>query len=370
MKFTCQQENLEKGLNQVYKAVPNKANLPILSNVHLLAESGRLRISATNLDTSIITYVEASIDEDGAITVPAKIFRDLVSNLPEGLITVTLDKNTLKVETDHNSAKLNTVSADEYPEVPTMHPDMEVLDLDSTEFADAVKSVVFAAASDDSRPVFSGVYLSFTDGVFSVVASDGFRLSEKTLKLDTSFSSSFSAVIPAKTLLEVSRLISPEEPTSICLDSRSNLVMFKNQDIIVGTRIVEGQFPDYKRIIPEEHAVEVEMAFSDLLSAVRLADVFAQQVDSSMKIKFDSEGQVHISASSPESGEHTSSFGATIDGDEVEIVLNSKYLLDFLNNIGCDKICLTTQNSLSPCVLRSVEKENFLHLIMPRQNRD
>ncbi|MBP8961278.1 DNA polymerase III subunit beta, partial [Patescibacteria group bacterium] len=276
MKFTCQQENLEKGLNQVYKAVPSKANLPILSNVHLLAKDGRLRLSATNLDTSIITFVGASIEEEGVITVPAKLFRDFVSNLPEGLITISLEKNILKVETDHNSAKLNTVSADEYPEVPTMHSDMELLELDSSEFADAVKSVVFAASSDDTRPVFSGVYVSFTDGVFSIVASDGFRLSEKTLNLDTKFSSSFSAVIPAKTLLEVSRLISPEEPTAISLDSRSNLVMFKNQDVIVGTRIIEGQFPDYKRIIPSEYSVEVEMEFSDLLSAVRLADVFAQ----------------------------------------------------------------------------------------------
>jgi DNA polymerase-3 subunit beta len=370
MKFTCRQENLEKGLNQVYKAVPNKANLPILSNVHLLAESGRLRISATNLDTSIITYVGASIEEEGAITVPAKIFRDFISNLPEGVITITLDKTILKVEMEHNSAKLNTISADEYPEVPVMPADTEVLELDSAEFTEAVKSVVFAAASDDTRPIFSGVFLSFVDGIFSVVASDGFRLSEKTLKLDTPFSSTFSAVVPAKTLLEVSRLISLDEPTSICLDSRANLVMFKNQDIIVGTRIVEGQFPDYKKIIPSEHSLEVEMAFSDLLSAVRLADVFAQQVDSSMRIKFDPEGLVHISASSPESGEHTSSFEAAIDGEEIEIVLNSKYLLDFLNNIGCERICLRTQNSLSPCVLHPVEKENFLHLIMPRQNRD
>jgi DNA polymerase-3 subunit beta len=370
MKFTCRQENLEKGLNQVYRAVPNKANLPILSNVHLLAESGRLRISATNLDTSIITYVGASIEEEGAITVPAKLFRDFVSNLPEGVITVTLDKNILKVEMDHNSARLNTVSADEYPEVPTMHADMDALVMDSAEFVDAVKSVVFAAASDDTRPVFSGVFLSFVDGIFNIVASDGFRLSEKTIKMDTLFNSSFSAIIPAKTLLEVSRLISQEEPTSICLDSKSNLVMFKNQDIIVGTRIVEGQFPDYKRIIPAEHSLEVEMASSDLLSAVRLADVFAQQVDSSMKIRFDPEGSVHISASSPESGEHTSSFEATIEGDAVEIVLNSKYLLDFLNNVSSEKICLHTQSSLSPCVLHPLEKENFLHLIMPRQNRD
>jgi len=181
MKFTCRQKNLEKGLNQVYKAVPTKANLPILSNIHLLAKDGRLRLSATNLDTSITTYVGVSIEEEGAITVPAKIFRDLISNLPEGVVTLTLERGLLHVQADDNKAQLNTVSAEEYPEVPVMGNDAEFLEIESAMFADAVKSVVFAAATDTTRPIFSGVYLSFMDGLLSVVASDGFRLSEKML---------------------------------------------------------------------------------------------------------------------------------------------------------------------------------------------
>ncbi|MBD3365862.1 DNA polymerase III subunit beta [candidate division WWE3 bacterium] len=368
MKFTCRQENLETGLSQVYKAVPNKANLPILSNVHLLAKDGRLRLSATNLDTSITTYVGVDIAKEGAITVPAKIFRDLVSNLPEGVITVTLDDHLLHVEVEKNTAKLNTVAAEEYPEIPVMGDDVEVLEMDTEVFADAVKTVVFAAASDETRPIFSGVYISFIDGVLNVVASDGFRLSEKTLTLDTPFTKTFSVVIPAKTLMEVSRLIDTDAPTKIALDDRANLVLFANKDTVVATRILDGNFPDYKRIIPTEHTLEAEVAYEDLLEAVRLADVFAQQVDSSIKVKFDSEeGLISVSSSSPESGEQTSSFQAAVDGDPLEIVLNSKYILDFLSNAGTDKIRFRTQTDLSPCVFNPLGKEGFLHIIMPRQ---
>ena len=370
MKFTCRQENLENGLGQVYKAVPHKANLPILSNVHLFAKDGRLRLSATNLDTSITTFVGVSIEEEGAVTVPAKIFRDFVSNLPEGVITVTLTDELLHVEAEKNLAKLNTVAAEEYPEIPTMESDVEVLELNSDVFSDAVKLVGFAAASDESRPIFSGVYLSFIDGVLSIVASDGFRLSEKILELETPFSKTFSVVVPAKTLLEVSRLVDPEEPTKVALDDRSNLVLFSNKDTVIATRILDGTFPDYKRIIPDSHALEAEIAYEDLLEAIRLADLFAQQVDSSVTIHFDPEGVISVSSFSPESGRHTSSFDAAVDGDEMEIVLNSKYILELLSNVDTDKIAFRTQNNLAPCVFKPFGKEDFLHIIMPRQSND
>jgi len=354
----------------VYKAVPTKSNLPILSNVHLLAQDGRLRLSATNLDTSITTYVGVSIEEEGVITVPAKIFRDLISNLPEGVITITLKKGLLHVRTEDNKAELNTVAAEEYPEIPVMGNDAEVLEIDSTMFADAVKSVVFAAATDTTRPIFSGVYLSFVDGLLSVVASDGFRLSEKVLTLDVPFSKTFSVVIPAKTLLEVARLIVSEVPTKVSLDDRANLVLFSNQDTVIATRILDGQFPDYKRIIPKEHALEAEISYEDLLEAVRLADVFAQEVDSSVKVHFNPEGIISVSSSSPESGKQTSSFKAAVDGDEMDISLNAKYVLDFLTNVGADKIRFCTQDAMSPCVFRPFDTQDFLHIIMPRQSSD
>jgi len=355
MKFTCRQENLERSLNQVYKAVPNKATLPILSNIHLLAQDGRLRLSATNLDTSITTHVGVSIEEEGAITVPAKILRDLISNLPEGVITFTLKNGLLHVLSEDNKAELNTISAEEYPEIPVMGNDVEVLEIESALFADAVKSVVFAASTDTARPIFSGVYLSFVDGLLSVVASDGFRLSEKVLTLDVPFSKTFSVVIPAKTLLEVARLIVAEVPTKIALDDRANLVLFSNQDTVIATRILDGQFPDYKRIIPKEHALEAEISYEDLLAAVRLADIFAQESDSSVKIHFNPEGVISVSSSSPESGQQTSSFKATVDGDELDISLNSKYILDFLTNIGADKIHFCTQDAF--------HRVFFVHLI-------
>ena len=370
MKFTCRQENLERGLNQVYKAVPNKANLPILSNVHLLARDGRLRLSATNLATSITTHIGVSIEEEGAITVPAKIFRDLVSNLPKGVITFVLKKGILHVHTEDNKAELNTVSAEEYPEIPAMGNDGEVLEIESAMFADAVKSVVFAAATDTTRPIFSGVYLSFVDGLLNVVPSDGFRLSEKVLTLDVPFSKTFSVVIPAKTLLEVARMIVSEAPTRITLDDRANLVLFSNQDTVIATRIINGPLLVINTIYHKKHVLEAEISHEDLLEAVRLADVFAQEADSSVKVHFDPEGVISVSSSSPESGKQTSSFKAAVDGDEMDISLNAKYILDFLTNAGTDKILFCTQDAMSPCVFRPFDTQDFLHIIMPRQSSD
>ncbi len=371
LKFTCKQESLEKGLNQVYKAVPTRASLPILSNVHLLAESGRLRLAGTNLDTSIVTYVGAVIDEEGAVAVPAKLFRDFVSNIPSDTVTVTTDDTYLYIDAGSVSTKFNIVPAKDYPNVPTLVSVENALELDTSLFVDALKLVAFSASTDDSRPVFMGVLLSFVDGLLSMVATDGFRLSEFSTALDTTFSQTFSAVVPAKTLLEVTRLVDTSEPTYLSLDVSSNLLLLKNMDVVVGTRLLEGQFPDYKKIIPIEHVLEVEMQKQDLLDAVRLADVFAQQVDSSLKLTFNSdENKVQVSAVSPGAGEHTSAFSASVEGEPLDITLNSKYLLDFLTHISSDALILRTQASMKPCVLIPTSRSDYLHLIMPRQSRD
>src|SRR5690349_7571360 len=204
MKFSCLQENLSKSLQTVSKAVPVKGSLPILTNILFEAKDGKLKLSATNLQTAITTYVPCSIDNEGAITVPAKLLRDFITNLPAGPITAELKGQILQITSNKTKSKFNGISAEEFPALPAFPEDTEAMELYPKVFNETVSYVAFAASTDDSRPLFTGIFLNYQDGVLTVAATDGFRLSEKIIKTESKVKN-FSAVIPAKTLLEVAR---------------------------------------------------------------------------------------------------------------------------------------------------------------------
>lgn len=367
MKFTCLQENLAKGLSTISKAVPTKSTLPILSNVLISASKGRLKLSATNLDTSITTFVGASIEEEGSIAVPAKLVRDFVSTLSPSTVVVHMAEHILHITSDKAQTKFNGTPPDDYPDVPELAKDMSFVEVDPTLFAHSIGSVAFAAASDDSQPIFSGVLLQFVDGTLILAASDGFRLSEKNLPFQGSMED-FSVVVPAKVLLEVGRIFaSSAEPIKIALDQSENLVLFESEDTSVVARILEGQFPDYKKIIPTDAVLKTTIVASEFLEAVKLANIFAKDATSAITVAFDPSGFISLSSTSHEMGEHTSKFEANVEGEGLSVTFNSKYLLDFLNNTKLESLILETKASAAPCLLKSPDHADFLHIIMPMQ---
>ena len=367
MKFSCLQENLEKGLQTVSKAVPVKGSLPILTNILFSTEDGKLKLSATNLETAITTYVPCSIQEDGAITIPAKLIREFVSNLPPSTINAHLTGHTLHLSSDKTKSKFNGITADEYPELPTFPKDSKAIELDPKVFADAISFVAFASGTDDSRPIFSGVYLKCDGKLLTIACTDGFRLSEKLLELGKKCEP-FSAIIPAKTLLEVSRVFaSSAEPLLFALNGNENLALFKSEDTTVATRIIDGEYPDYKKIIPQEKTLSADFSTADFIEAVKLTNVFAKEGNNAIKVRFDPSGVIRIMSLSEEAGEHVSELSGEIDGDMVEIAFSSKYLLDYLNNIKTETITFVTKGNVAPCIFKSGIHPNFIHIIMPMQ---
>jgi len=367
MKFSCLQENLSKGLGIVSKAVPLKSSLPYLSNVLITAKDGRLRLAATNLETAITAYVGASVEQEGEITIPAKLISEFVSNLSPGTIEAELKDDILHLTAGKTKSKFNGMSPDDFPEMPVMpeEKDHPVLSLEPEIFSSLVSSVAFAASADGSRPILSGVYLNFSKGLLTVAATDGFRLSERAMTLKEK-AKDFTVVIPAKTLLDVAKIFgSSPEPIKFLLNESENRALFESDGVLVSTGVLDGNFPDYKRIIPDANSLVAKFSAASLLEAVRLTNVFAKEMNSVVRLIFDPEGVLKVTSSSEETGENNSEIEAEIEGDTFEIAFNSKYLLDFLNNIKTELIVFESNGAVAPGVMRTDAIEGYIHLVMP-----
>lgn len=368
MKFTCLQENLTDALTKVYRAVPTKSDLPILSNILVSAEDNRIKLSATNLSTTIVTHVGASIEVDGAITVPAKMLRDFVSNIGSDSIEASLKDDILNVKSDATKSKINGVSAEDFPDLPEARSDLKTIELNTADFFNAVSSVAFCASLDDSRPIFTGIYLKFNGKNITMAASDGFRLSEIEFPAENK-NDEFSVIIPAKTLVDVARVFTDRETSiSFTLDKNDNLAIFEQNDTLVATRILDGEYPDYTKIIPKDITTTAEFQADDFVEAVKLTDIFAKEADSALVMKIAPKGHIEVAAVARETGEHKSKFPAEVDSEEpVEIGFNSKFLLDFLNSNKHEKILASTSGSTSPCIFVPVGLKKYRHIIMPMQ---
>lgn len=368
MKFTCLQENLLKGLSIVYKAVPIKSSVPVTSNILIATENGRIKLAATNLDTSIITYIGASVEEEGAISVPAKLFRDYISNLPADTISFSLNESTLTVISNKTKSKFNGTPATEFPELPELAKDAVVIEIDPQLFSLAVTSVSFSSGIDESRPILTGIYINYNKGILTCASSDGFRLSEKKVKTKTIAETEFSVIIPAKTLIEAARIFaSSEECIRLALNKEDNRLLLQSGDILLATSIFDGTYPDYKRIIPVSSNLTVEVLVQDFYNAVKLTSVFIKNLQDPIKLAINTDGKVDISSIAREVGEHQSQIEAVVNGEVINLEFNSKYLLDYLSNIKHEKIAIKASGTLAPCLFEPIGAEDYIHIIMPMQ---
>ncbi|MBI2414747.1 DNA polymerase III subunit beta [candidate division WWE3 bacterium] len=368
MIFTCLQENLSKGLSTVGKAVSLKSPLPVLSNVLVVAQDGRLKLTASNMETSITLYVGASVEKDGAITIPAKLFGEFISNLSPSTIRGELKENILHISTEKTKSKFNGVDASNYPALPEIKDQTLAIEVDPKEFAHAVMSVAFSAASDETRPVLTGVLVHLEGGVLTLATADGYRLSETSIKLKKTRTSEFNVIIPAKTLVEVARIFgSSGDKLKIVMNKDDNLALFEAEGTTVSTRIIDGNFPDYKKLIPAEAIHKAEFYSQDLLEAVKLTNVFAKgsETHSPITIHINPEGYIKLTSASSESGENHTQIDASVEGEVLDVVFNSKFLLDFLNNIKAERVVFSSNGQLTPGVVKGAETEGYIHLIMP-----
>jgi DNA polymerase-3 subunit beta len=320
----------------------------------------------------ISCWIGAKIEEDGATTVPSRTFVDLINTLPNESVEMELAVRTqtlnLRCGTYNNDIKC--IDAQEFPPLPPEELDGG-LTFDLEELREMIHQVVFAASTDDARPVLTGVLVEVNDGELSMAAADGFRLSVRQSRLSTADAGPVRAIIPSRALSELARVADDAaETVNMILPPNRGQVIFRTKDVELVSQLIEGTYPDVKGIIPNGYATRAVLPTSAFLKACKAADIFAREAAHSARLKISpggelDPGKLEISATAAETGSNETVVDATIEGDPLEIAFNVRFLIDVLSVIDTPNVAIETNNSSSPGVLRSVGRDDFLHVIMP-----
>jgi DNA polymerase-3 subunit beta len=373
MKVTLLQENLARGLGIVSRAVSPRSTLPVLANILIATDEGRLRLSATNLEMGITCWIAARIEDEGSTTVPARTFADLVNALPGDQVALNLDSSTqtLNVRSGTSTNDIKGIDAQEFPPLPV--PDMEgAVQLNVVDFREMIHQVAFAASTDEARPVLMGVLVIVAGDQLTMAAADGFRLSVRSATLSAPASQPVNIIVPARALSELARIASDGEATiSMVVPKGRGQVVFRVKDVELVSQLIDGTFPDYQQIIPRSYKSRTLVSTASLLKACKQAEIFAREGSNVARLDIKAAhgemepSEVEISATSEETGKNETIVEATVDGSGVLIAFNVKYLREALEVIRTPNVALETSAANAPGVIRPVGEDDFLHVIMP-----
>src|SRR5919199_3298604 len=361
MKVVCQRDELTQKLGVVARAVSTRASVQILSGVLLRAEAGRLQLAATDMEVSLRASLDAQVEGDGAVVVPGRLLVDLVRLLPESEVTIEYraDENVVRVTSGPSSSTLHTYAAEDFPRLPDLET-VGTFTVDREALLETISRVARSASRDESRPVLTGILVRFESGKLVMAATDSYRLSVKETSLSEAVPE-LEAIVPARALGELARVAQPAE--RIELGVHENQVVFGIDGVWLTTRRIDGQFPNYKQLVPETFEHEVSLPRDELLEVVRRIAVMAQR-NSPLRIRF-AEGEVNVSARTQDVGEAQESVPAPFGGDALEIGFNAEFLRDGIESVIGDTIRMRLISPLRPCVLQADDDDDFLYLIMP-----
>jgi DNA polymerase-3 subunit beta len=375
MKLTCLPEELNEGLAAVGRVVAARSTLPVLGNVLLATEGGRLKLAATNLELTIVCWVGAKVEEEGSITLPARLLQDYVGLLTAGeQLRIELQGAKVHLSCGRSAANISGIDAEEFPAIPSVGGGMSFV-LAAPRLKEAIQQVVFAAAPDDSRPVLAGVLMQVAGGKLTMAAADGFRLAVRKLDLGDADVPDITMIVPAKALNEVARGLPADDEVEveIAVTPDQSQILFKHRRAEIISRLIEGQFPDFNRIIPRDTKTRVTLQTADFLRATKAAQVFAR--DNSMIVRLnlvpaeggdDALGKVTVAATSSEIGDNTGDVDASVEGDAMQVAFNGKYLRDALEALDAQQAFLEVTGPASPGLIRPASGPNgYIQVIMP-----
>lgn len=371
MKVSVSQQLLAQGLGIVSRAVSPRSTLPVLANVLLATDEGRLRLSATNLELGITCWIGAQVQEEGSITVPARLLADLVGTLPNDIIHMTVSTTTftLAVRCGASSADIKGIDAQEFPPMPAT--DMsEGISIKVADFKEMIQQVAFAASTEEARPVLQGVQTTVSAGDIVMASTDGFRISVRKVKLEEPAPKPFSIIIPARALNELARIASDgENVLKMIIPGGRGQVVFRMDSVELVSQLIDGNFPDYKVIIPRSFKSHTIISTNAFLKACRQAEIIARNGNNVVRLSLqpntDRPGQVDVSAQSEETGSNETVIDATIDGQGMVVAFNVRYLREVLEVIKTPNLVLETNDHKSPALVQPVGDESFQHVIMP-----
>jgi DNA polymerase-3 subunit beta len=360
MKLQVTQENLNRALNSVSRVANSRGTLPILANVLIKTTNNRLSLAATNLDIAITHYIGAKVSDEGSITVPARLMQDFVGSLPEGVINLELKESKLHVSTDKYQSVVNGIIADDFPVMPAIS-DGKKWSIDGAIFKEGLGQVVFAASNDETRPILTGVLLHTTDGKLQMAATDSYRLAEKQL---TGMKDEVRILVPASAMQDLLRILGDsDDKVQVTHDDQQ--VLFKVGDVELVTRLVDGKYPDYKKLIPAKFATTARLKRADLVNVTKVSSLFARESAGSVTLEVDDKAkQLSIRSVASQLGENTATADAKVTGSG-NITLNSRYLLDALNAVSGEEIVFSFNGKLEPTLLSDPATEDYKHVIMP-----
>ncbi len=373
MKLSLLQENLNLALSSVSRFTTIKSQLPILSHILFSTDNGRLKLSATNLEVGINYWLGAKIDAEGSITVPARDITEFVSYLPPGKIDLFLnDQNLLSLSTPSSQSTFASTPPADYPQLASLDP-ASALSADLPSLQSAINQIAFSAASDDTRPVLTAVLTRFDQNNLTLVATDGFRLSHKTIVLSKSAEpkpdNPQTYLIPARSLNEIAKINQPSASFKIGQTPDGHQLVFVFDDLQIISRLIEGDYPDFTRIIPESFATTLTLSKAELAKAIKIASVFARQ--SANVVKFSvTEKSLTLTANAPQVGQNHVSLPAKTEGPPLEIAFNYKFVADFLSVCPGDQITLDLNQSLTPAMFKDTSLSDYFHIIMPVRLQD
>lgn len=360
MKLQVTQENLNRALGSVARVANSRGTLPILSNVLIKTSNNRLSLSATNLDIAITHYIGAKVNEEGSITVPARLMQDFVGSLPDGIINLDLEDSKLHVTTDQYKSVVNGMMADDFPVMPAIS-EGKSWKLSGASLKKGLQQVVFAASSDETRPVLTGVLLQTAAGKLNMAATDSYRLAEKQLGANKE---NVQLLIPASAMQDLLRVLGDsDDDVKVTHDDLQ--ILFQVGDVELVTRLVEGKYPDYHKLIPETFATTATLKRSDFVNVTKVSSLFARESAGSVTIEVDEvAGQLSIRSVASQLGENTATATAKVTGSG-SITLNSRYLLDGLNAFSGEEVQLGFNGKLEPTLLSDPTNGDYRHVIMP-----
>ncbi len=375
MKVQVLQENLQRGLSIVGRAVATRSTLPITANVLLATDKGRLKLAATDLDIAISTWVGAKIDDEGSTTVPSRLITDFVTSLPPATVSLEIPERSrqMKLECARNESTINAMDAEDFPRIQEIKDGIS-LQLDPKALRRAIDRVEFAAASDDSRPVLTGVHVKAEGTRLTFASADGFRLAVADLTLSAPPAEAIEIIIPARALRELGRLIADaSEPVEIRVNNQRTQVLFAMTDIEMVAQLIQGTFPNYNQLIPADYSTKCTVDVDEFKREARIAAIFARDGSGIIRLQIANgsggPGQLTISARADEIGDNEGKLDANVEGDSSKIAFNSRYLSDVLGALS-GKVALEMTSPSSQGVFRPLKADgtpegDYVHVVMP-----
>ncbi len=360
MKLKVTQENLSKALGHVARVANPRGTLPILANVLLSIEDNRLKLATTNLDIAIASFIGAQVQKPGSLTVPARLLQDLVSGLPAGVIELEQEDNKLKITATHHKAVINGVAADEFPVMPAIENGVS-WSVPTQNLKEGLQQVIIAASGDEARPVLTGVFFHTTSGQLYIASTDSYRLAEKRL---ISLKKDMKVLIPASTLHDVLRVINDQtgDVEIVCDDQQ---VLFKTGDVEIVARLIEGNYPDYRKLIPSSFETTAIAPRSELINITKVTSLFARESAGSVVLSVDDASEtLWLRAVASQLGENNATASVKASGSG-SITLNSRYLLDALQAMTGKDVRIGFNGKLEAVLLSDPENDDYNHLIMP-----